>query len=366
MKGRREAGALKLKAVASLRRAVRAFNDYEEAGRSSTVLLHFQHSFEMLLKAGLVQRGQRVFDPRDGRSIGFAKCVNLGREHLNITEEEAGTLRALDALRDGEQHWITALDEGLLYLHCRAGTTLFDDLLQRIFDDTLAKHIPQRVLPLSTEPPRDIQLLLDEDYQQIAQLLAPGKRKRPDARARIRALLAMEAHVREDGLLSEKDVDRVERAIRAGGERAQVFPRLSEIGTSVAGEGVQVQVRFVKNGGAPVQLVAGGEDVAAGAIRQVDLQKKYHWSRAGLAEKLGIDSGRCKGLRWYLNIEGDDDCRHDFVFGSQIHRQYSDNAYARIRDAVAGGLDVEVVYREYIASGYGTEPPTERRDRGAS
>jgi len=148
MKLRRQAGALKLKAVASLRRGVRAFNDYEEEGRSSTVLLHFQHSFEMLLKAGLVQRGQRVFDVRDGRSFGFEKCINLGREHLNITDEEAGTLRALGALRDDEQHWMTTVAEGLLYLHCRAGTTLFNDLLQRIFDDSLAKYIPRRVLPL--------------------------------------------------------------------------------------------------------------------------------------------------------------------------------------------------------------------------
>jgi hypothetical protein len=358
VKLRREAGALKAKSAASLRRAVRAFNDYEEGGRTSTVLLHFQHSFEMLLKAGLVQRGQRVFDPRDGRAIGFEKCVNLGREHLGITEEEAGTLRALDALRDDEQHWMTTVSEGLLYLHCRAGTTLFDDLLARVFDDSLTSYIPRRVLPLSAEPPRDIQLLLDEDYRQIAQLLAPGHRMRPDARSRIRGLLAMEAHVREDGLVSKKDVDRVERAIRSGGERNQVFPRLSEIGTTVAGDGVEIQVRFVKKGGVPIRLLNADDNVVAGAVRQVDLQKKYHWSKAELAAKLDVDTGRCKALRWKLNVEGDEECRHDFVFGSQIHRQYSDNTFTRIRDALDGGLDQESVYREYKSSGFGKAPPS--------
>jgi hypothetical protein len=356
MKLRREAGALKLKAIGSLRRAVRAFNDYEEEGRSSTVLLHFQHAFEMLLKAGLVQKGQRVFDPRDGRAIGFEKCLNLACEHLGVSEEEAGTLRALDSLRDDEQHWMTTVSEGILYIHCRAGTTLFDDLLRRVFDDSLSNYIPRRVLPLSAEPPQDIQVLLDEDYRQIAQLLAPGKRKRPDARARIRALLAIEAHVREDGAVSKQDVDRVEKAIRAGGDRNQVFPRLSEIGTTLAGEGVEIQVRFVKKGGVPVRYVGTEEDVAAGAIRPVDLQKKYHWSKADLASQLHLDTGRCKALRWRLGIDDSDDYRHDFTFGRLTHRQYSDNACRRMQDALQGGIDIEQVHRQYVASGYGKTP----------
>lgn len=357
MKLRREAGGLKNKAVASLRRAVRAFNDHDDDGRITTVLLHLQHAFEMLLKAGLVQCRQQIFDQRDGRAVGFEKCVNLARQHLGVSDEEAGTLRAIDALRDDEQHWMTTVSEGLLYLHCRAGTTLFDDLLQRVFDDSLKRHLPHRVLPLSSEPPRDIQLLLDDEYSQITQLLTPGRRKRPEARARIRALLAMEAHVREDGVVSKKDVDRVERAIRAGGKRAQVFPRLSEIGTAVAGQGVQLQVRFVKKGGVPVRFTGADEDVIAGAVRELDLQKKYHWSKATLAEKLALSSGRCKALRWHLGVDDDEDCRHDFVFGRLTLRQYSDNAYVRMRDAMADGTDLGAVYKDYVACGYGKRPP---------
>jgi hypothetical protein len=198
--------------------------------------------------------------------------------------------------------------------------------------------------------------LLDEDFHQIAQLLAPGKRKRPDARARIRALLAVEAHVREDGIVSKQDVDRVEKAIRAGGDRSQVFPRLSEIGTSLAGEGVEIQVRFVKKGGVPVHYVGREDDVAAGAIRQVDLQNKYHWSKTDLASKLGPDTGRCKALRWRLGVDDDDDCRSDFVFGSQIHREYSDNAYKRMEEALQAGLTMDEVHRQYVDSDYGNEP----------
>jgi Arc/MetJ family transcription regulator len=347
VKLRREAAQLKRKAVGSLRRAAAAFNDLDDEGRATTVLLHFQHAFEMLLKAALIQRGQPVFDARSGRAIGFDKCVNLGREHLALTTDETGTLRTLDALRDDEQHWMTTTSEGLLYLHCRAAVTLFDDLLQRVFDDRLVNHLPHRVLPISAEPPRDIQVLLDEEYTQIAQLLGPGHRKRPDARARIRALLAMEAHTRDEPVsVSRRDVDRVEGAIRAGGARTDVFPALSDIGTDVAGAGVQVTVRITKAESAvPVRLVGADEVVAAGAVREVDLQRKYHWTKQALADRLGLSTSRCLALRHHLGIEDDESCRHDFVFGRTVHRQYSDNAFTKMREELASGIDMEDVWR---------------------
>src|SRR5262245_32892219 len=106
MKLRREARTLKAKALCSLRRAVTAFNSIENDGRVTTVLLHLQHAAEMILKAILVQKRIRVFDPGKQTSIGFDKCVNLAAEHAGLTEEEAGLLRAVDRLRDAEQHWM--------------------------------------------------------------------------------------------------------------------------------------------------------------------------------------------------------------------------------------------------------------------
>lgn len=55
------------------------------------MLLRLQHAFEMLLKAALVQRRQNEFDKKTQRSIGFAKCVNVGDEApLSLTSEETG------------------------------------------------------------------------------------------------------------------------------------------------------------------------------------------------------------------------------------------------------------------------------------
>jgi hypothetical protein len=124
----------------------------------------------MLLKAALVQRGVSVFDKKQGRSEGFDRCLNLAANDsiIKLSEDEAGTLRTIDAMRDDEQHWFNEVGEQLLYVHTRAGVTLFDELLQRVFGERLADQMPARVLPISTDPPRDLDVLIDEEFSQIA------------------------------------------------------------------------------------------------------------------------------------------------------------------------------------------------------
>jgi hypothetical protein len=67
-------------------------------------------------------------------------------------------------------------------------------------------------------------VLMDREYRHIAELLAPNKRARDEVRGRIRTLLAMEAHVSETVEVSERDIDRIEKAIKAGTQVDQVFP----------------------------------------------------------------------------------------------------------------------------------------------
>jgi len=123
---------LRSKAVASLRTGVTAFNGLDDEGRVTTVLLSIQHAFEMLLKAVLVAKKDRtVFDKRSQQSISLEGAIRRCQqwEGVKLSDTEAGTIRALDALRDAEQHWHLVVDEGLLYLNIRAAITLFDDLL---------------------------------------------------------------------------------------------------------------------------------------------------------------------------------------------------------------------------------------------
>ena len=365
MKLRQDARALKKKALSSIGAAMTAFNSPYDDGRVTSVLLHLQHSFEMLLKAALVQAGRSVFDKRTGRSIPFEQALRQCQQlpGLKLADEAAGTLRAVDAMRDEEQHWHTEVDEGLLYLHARASVTLFDDILHKVFGERLADHLPLRVLPISVEAPQDFVTLVDREYDNVAALLKPGRRARSNARARIRSLLAMEAHVEPDSQVSVTDVDRVEKGVRAGKSRDQVFPRLSEVAAAVSGRGLDVQVRFVKQGGLPVRFV-NDDTVDAAAFREVDLQKKFHRPPNELADALGITSPRATALRAHLGIDSDDTCRHVFEFGSSRHARYSDNAFTKMREAI-GTLDMDVIWSAH-APGRGKKPRPECTQPGCA
>lgn len=337
MKLKQESRALKQKALDSLIFTIEAFNSPHEAGRATRVLLHLQHAFEMLLKAALVQtKDKRVFDSETGRSIGFERCVRLAAENniIKLGESDAGTLRAIDAMRDDEQHWFNIVSEQLLYLHARAGVTLFDELLQRVFSEHLADRLPGRVLPISVDPPRELAMVLDDEYSQITALLQPHRRAGHEARARLRTLLAMEAHLEPDTRVSDKDVTRVERGIRDGKSRDEVFPRLEDVATAIDGDGVQVVVHFTKKQGAPVRFESD-ESLPAAGIREVDLLKKFHRPPAVLADDLGITASRSTALRRHLGMETDGPFSREFVLSpSNRQRRYSDNAFRLMSEAL--------------------------------
>jgi hypothetical protein len=334
---RREARTLKAKALCSLRRAVTAFNACDDDGRTTSVLLHMQHAAEMLLKAILVQRRVNVFDPNKRTSIGFEKCVNLATQHAKLTQEEAGLLRAVDALRDAEQHWLIIIPEDVLYLHARGFVTTFDDLLKRTLDDALADHLPGRVLPISTQPPISFDLLVDREFNQVRELLRPGKRQRDEARGRIRTLLAMESHIAPGVDISEADIDRVETAIRSDKSRGDVFPRLGSLDTQISGTSATVSVHFTKKAGdgAPVRFIAADDPTEAAAVREVDLQKRFHLSPTRLAKQLKLTTNKSHALRQDLGIDADPQCMHTFTFGKSKHQMFSDNAFTRMREALA-------------------------------
>lgn len=225
--------------------------------------------------------------------------------------------------------------------------SLFDELLQRSFGDRLANHLPLRVLPISTEPQQDLMALVDKEYQAIRELLKPGRRARDEARARLRTLLALEAHAQEDAKVSNTDVNRVERGIREGKERSTVFPRLGSVATQHHGEGPTYKVKFVKAGDAmPVRFVGADDDVDAAAVREVDILRTYHWTASTLAEKLGISGPRAAALRDHLGVDADSRCTHRTQHNSSSLTYYSDNALTKMR-ATVDGQDLEEIWQAH-------------------
>ncbi|WP_077044117.1 hypothetical protein [Pseudomonas sp. KK4] len=326
MKLKREAKTLKNKAIASLRRGLEVFNGHDDHGRTESVLLHLQHSSEMLTKALLVQKSKEVFDKQKGIAIGLDRALNVATASGYMTAAQAGSIRALNTMRDAAQHWMIVVPEDALFVNARALLTTLDEVLVEHFDDSLADNLPLRVMPLSTTALPSFDVLVDREFRHIAELLAPNKRARDEARGRIRTLLAMEAHVSETVEVSERDIDRIEKAIKVGTQVDQVFPRLIALASNITGEGPTLRVHISKREGAPVRYVSGDDPEAAGAIREVDLQKKYHLSPTALAERLGLSPNKCKALREMLGLDNDQSNMMIFEFGSQKHARFSDNA----------------------------------------
>jgi len=298
-----------------------------------------QHASEMLIKALLVQKGHDVFDKEKGTSIGIEKALNVAQSQGWMKAPQAGPIRAVDAMRDQAQHWMIVVPEDTLYINARALITVLDEVLNEHFQDSLADNLPIRVLPLSTQPLPEFLVLVNREYAQIRELLAPGRRARDEARGRITALLAMEAHVSEDVAVSKRDVDRIEVAIRDNTPVEEVFPRLMNLAANIEGEGPTIRVRITKDERAPaIRYVSGDDPDGAAAIREVDLQKKYHWSPSALAAKLNLPILKAKAVRDFLRIDDDPGNVMVFTFGSQKHPRYSDNAFRLLREAITPEL----------------------------
>ncbi|WP_238922454.1 hypothetical protein [Achromobacter ruhlandii] len=305
-----------------------------------------QHASEMLTKALLVQKGQNVFDNEKGTSIGVEKALNIAQSKGWMSAAQAGAVRVIDAMRDQAQHWLIVVPEDTLYINARALITVLDEILAEHFADSLADNLPVRVLPLSTQALPDFLMLVNREYQQIRELLAPGRRARVEARGRITALLAMEAHVSEEVAVSKRDLDRIESAIKEDTPVERVFPRLMTLATNVEGEGPVVRVRITKSADAPaIRYISGDDPEGAAAIREVDLQKKYHWSPSALAAKLGLSVNKTKAVRDFLRIDEDQENVMVFEFGSQKHPRFSDNALRVLREAITPEL-IDQAWRE--------------------
>ena len=214
--------------------------------------------------------------------------------------------------------------------------TLFDELLSEIFNETLADHLPSRMVPISTMPPEGIELLIDREFNAIKDLLRPNRRHRSEARGKIRTLLAMEAHSGEDVEVSERDVNRVVSGIRRGQSINEVFPVLGNLSSLTEGEGILLKVHFSRKGeGAPIRYIKGDNPQEAAAIREIDLQKRFPHSKTDLSKLLAVTTKRAKSLREKLRLDDDSSCYYEFKFGGSSHPRYSDKALLTLREELA-------------------------------
>ena len=177
-------------------------------------------------------------------------------------------------------------------------------MLHSAFSERLADHIPSRILPISTEPPKDMVTFVDSEFSQIQGLLAPGRRRKAEARGLLRHLMVMEANLSGDGTQpTDRQVDRVLRNVQQGTTWQSLFPGVAGLRLDTQGEGLAVSIRFTRQqDAAPVRVLRPGEPGAEDAtiVREVNLLDRYSIGVRRVAQNLGLSEFDTLALIYYL------------------------------------------------------------------
>lgn len=354
MRVRREARLLLDSSLSSLLLAMELFNRPYEGGRQEAVLLHLGHALELLLKAVIVQRGGRIREPRSANTIGFAKCLGKCLDDVKtkvLSRAEALPLQAIHALRDEAQHYLISVSEQTLYAMSRSAIAMYATLLERGFNQKLADVVPTRVLPLSADPPRDLDLIVDDEVRFLRRLIKRGVRRGADAKSRVRALEVIERAITDaaEKKPSERDLDNRLHRLRKGEAWTKVFPGLAGLSLNTEGEGATLTLRITKKEGTPVHVVGEGADsYAVVAVKTVDTTGYYNLSFTLLAEQLQdvLTRNRLSAVIWHLKIKDNPKYSRVFRFGKSAHQQYSQNVPAYIREQLTS-LNVPEVWEAF-------------------
>lgn len=348
---KREASLLLNKACDSLLLSIEFFNRPHDRGRTEAVLILLDHAFEMLMKAGILRRGGRIRDKRAKETIGFDACVRRGLSDAGIkflSEEQALVLQTINGLRDAAQHHLLDVSEGQLYMHAQTGVTLFRDLLKDVFDQELSEFLPERVLPVSTSPPKDLTALFDSEIAEIKKLLAPRSRRGIEAEARLRPLAILDATIRgEKSQPSPADLRKLGSELSRATDWQQVFLGAAAVQLSASGDGAAISLRLSKNEGVPVHLVPEGTPGASVvAVKRVDELGFYNLGLDQLATSVGLSAPKTTAVIRELQLQSDANCFKQITIGKSTFKRYSQKAIARIRDALPN-ISIDDVWRRH-------------------
>ena len=349
-RAKRDVAELKKRAINSLVLGIELFNRPHDQGRSESVLILLHHAFEMLLKAIIKDRTGTVHAKGGKYSYGFDKCLDVAQNKIKvISVDERATLSILDACRDTAVHYYQDVSEDLLYLQAQAAVTLFDDIICRVFKERLADCIPERVLPVSTRPPKDLKVLMDSELSQVDDLLRAGSRRGIQAAAKLRPILALATATREDAeRVTEGELRKAIDRRRRGDDWTVILPEVAQLKLDTHGDGIPIFLRIKKDADIAVRVAKDGETVTGTLIKQdVNIWDKYNLGRDDLGKKIGVSGPKTSALILELGIQDDPDCYKILRRKSTTFKGYSKTALDRLQSAISCGIDVDATWKKH-------------------
>lgn len=346
---KKEAKHLFQKAIDSLTLSIELFNRPNDCGRVHGVLIFMDHSFEMLLKAAIIDRGGKIKDKGAKETIGFSACIRKGYSDSTVkflNEEEVLTLQSLNGLRDAAQHYTLEMSEQHLYFQAQAGLTLFRDIVIKVFGIDLKTELPVRVLPLSTTPPMDIHAFFSTEVSDIKKLLAPNGRKKLEATEKLRALAIMENSIQgNESQPSDIELKMLTNKLVEGSSWDQIFPGVSTLSFTQNGYGPSLDLRITKKEGVAMTVVPEGTPGAAVvAIRRVNELDYYNLTTKDLCIKTKVGQNKLLAAIKELKIQENADAFKAMKMSSQTHKRYSPLALDILKKELPK-MDIEDVWQ---------------------
>lgn len=347
---KKEVKLLLQKAINSLVLSVEIFNRPQEQGRQTAALIMLDHSFEMLLKASIRELNGNIREKNGKNTIGFDACLRWALSNSTkrfVTEEQALVVQSINGLRDAAQHYILQISEQQLYVHMQSGVTLFGDILYTVFNKRLNSFMPQRVLPIATLAPLDIDTLFRFEVSEIKKLLAPRSRRGPEAYSRLRPLCILEAVVsgEKNTQPSDKEIEKVAQEIRCGKSWKDIFKGVSGIRISKEGDGPTISLKIAKKADVEVVLSKDDPNATVVAVKRVNELDFYSLGLHDLVEKLKpsftfISSTKLLKVIKHLKIQQSAEFYKEIKLKSQTHKRYSQKALEYLKEQMPL-LDVE-------------------------
>jgi len=348
-KAKRDVAELKKRAINSLVLGIELFNRPHDQGRSESVLILLHHAFEMLLKAIIKDRTGTVHAKGERYSFGFDKCLEVAQNEIKvISVDERTTLSILDALRDNAVHYYQDVSEDLLYLQAQAAVTLFDDLLSRVFKERLADCIPERVLPVSTRPPKDLKVLIDSELSQVDELLQAGSRKGIQAAARLRPILALATATRDDAeRVTEGELRKAINRRRRGDDWSVILPEIAQLKLETQGDGIPIFFRIKKDADMAVRIARNGEPVEGAVIKQeIDWFDKFNLSVSDIAKHLRLTIPKTRAYMFEIDVWSDPEMYGEKSIKSTHFKRYTKKALDALRETTEQ-ITVEEVWEKH-------------------
>ncbi|BFG70289.1 hypothetical protein KACHI17_11700 [Sediminibacterium sp. KACHI17] len=325
---KKEAKTLLTKSIDSILLAVEHFNRHLNIGRHEAVLIFLDRSFELLLKSIILHKNGNIREKNEKLTIGFNQCVRkcVSDDNLKcLSENDALTIQIINSLRDAAQHHILEMSEQQLYIYTQSAITLYNRILEKVFNQKITDHLPERVLPVTSNLPMEFSSLIDVEFDDIKQMVRNGNRKTLDAKSKLLPFAIIESSLNGTHTQpSEKELDEISKKIKAGKNWEEIFPAIKKLNISPEGKGFIISLRLTKKEGNPVYIVPEGTPGATAiAIKKINDLDFYSLNLDKLSEKIGLTTSKTIAIIRELNVQSVNDYYKEFKIGSVVFKRYS-------------------------------------------